>query len=142
MQAELAYKLGEIVIEAVRADGGVGKIREFDIISPYLSTHNIKVIDLLESFAVRDLRSLGLPKDLRSAVGKRVKFVEPGIRPGKIGWDLGDEVWFNVTNPTVRKIYERIRGADMSDKEQLALSILISLMIMNLTLQYRSALKS
>jgi len=127
MQAELAYKLSEIVIEAVRADGGVGKIREFDIISPYLSMHNIKVIDLLESFAVRDLRSLGLPKDLRSAVGKRVKFVEPGIRPGKIGWDLGDEVWFNVTNPTVRKIYERIRGADMSDKEQLALSILISL---------------
>jgi hypothetical protein len=52
MQAELAHKAGSTVIEAVRADkisGGISKVREFDVIAPYLKMHNIQVIDLLES---------------------------------------------------------------------------------------------
>jgi hypothetical protein len=103
-------------------------VREWDIISPYLKMHKVGVVDLLESASVvGDLRSLSLPKELRTQFGKRVKFVEPGIKPSKIGWDLGDEVWFNVSNPTIRRIYERIRSSDLSEKEHLALSILIGL---------------
>jgi hypothetical protein len=99
-----------------------------DVIKPYLEMHSIEVIDLLESLTVvGNLRSLSLPKELRTIVGKRVKFVEPAIKPEKIGWDLGEEVWLNVSNPTVRRIYERIRSVDLTEKEQLALSILISL---------------
>jgi hypothetical protein len=90
--------------------------------------NGIEATDLLTSPAVvGDLRSLALPKELRTVVGKRVKFVETGIKPGKIGWDLGDEVWFNVTNTNVRKVYERIRSSDLSERELLALSVLVGL---------------
>jgi hypothetical protein len=131
MRAELAHRSGSVVIVGVRADmisGTYDKVREWDVIAPYLQAHGMSVVDLLESqIIVGDLRSLGLPRELRTMVGKRVKFVETGIVPGKIGWDLGDEVWFNVTNPTVRKMYERIRTSELSDREHLALSVLVSL---------------
>jgi hypothetical protein len=131
VQAELANRSGYIVIEAIRADklsSGMSRVREFDIIEPYLKAHNINVVDLLASSTfVGDLRALSLPKDVRTIIGKKVKFVETGIRPTKIGWDLGKEVWLNVTNPTVRKIYERIRTQDLSAEDNFALSILIDL---------------
>jgi hypothetical protein len=53
--------------------------------------------------------------------------VELGVTGDKIGWDLAEEVWLNVTNPTVREIYEKIRNTQMSEMEYFALSILVSL---------------
>ena len=130
MQAELAQRDGCIVVNAVRADRLTlnTALKESVVIEQYLSTANIEVVDLLgETPFLGNLRSLGVPAEVRAVVGRRVKFVETMIQPDKVGWDFGSEVWLNLTNPLVRNIYSLIRGGDMSSQQKLALEVIVNL---------------
>ncbi|MGI3901681.1 MAG: HD domain-containing protein [Janthinobacterium lividum] len=131
MQAELASSAGEIVIQAVRVDRVVlsfDRLKEKDVIEAYLKSAGVNVIDLLESthFA-GNLRSLSIPRELRTTLGRKVKFVEPNVSFTKIGWDLGNEIWLNVSNDHVKQLYENIKMRDLNNEEILALKLIVNL---------------
>jgi len=131
MQAQLLFSSGRQVINCSRLDKvivGSDRIIEKNIIAPYLQLKDVQVHDLLQdSIVLGELRSLKLPKDLRDKVGKRVKVMESGILPNKVGWDLGTEIWLNVTNPLVRNLYERLKIGSLSDTEVVVFLIVVDM---------------
>jgi hypothetical protein len=107
LQASWLSQQGSLVINARRAESSEADLREVDVISRFLSVKHVRTVDLnLELPIQGQERSRPLPRESRSLVGARIKFVEfPGLA-AKRGWRIGRETWLNLAHPDIALCYD------------------------------------
>jgi len=110
LQAALLKQEGELVLSTARADGSV-TILESDMLQEYLKEHGTKVVDLFKANVISGKGgSKPINKTIRQTVGPSVKFVEVAGIPNRKSWRVGDELWINLANSQMRKVYDAVQA--------------------------------
>lgn len=117
LQATLLAQSDQVVLNTVRDDSGPyedDSLFERDLLKAYFSQHSIRTIDLnAENVIEGTVRSKPVPRSVRDSIGGNVKFVEvPGV-PNSMVWNVGGEVWVNIENPSMRKVYDLLQRDDV-----------------------------
>jgi len=129
LQAALLRQNGEVVLAAVRADRNDERCLEAYLLKQYFKTHAVRVVDLTEKKdAVSGiLKPKSLPRSIKAAIGKNVKFIDVDGLPGKRSWRVGEEVWINVANADMRLIYRLLQRTDLSSRRMDLVNALLEL---------------
>ena len=130
LQAKVLQKRGEIVLDlsVAQSEQRSSEVKEAALIAWYFSGTDKKIVDLTsDKSSAIEWRSRPVPKEIRARIGSRVKFVEVGISPEKIGWDLKNEIWINLSNPAVRRAFQAIKRENFPKEKLVFLDMLISM---------------
>src|SRR5262249_49746038 len=132
---------GTIVIAAVRQESvGEKRVLEATLLAEYFADHGIRTVDLTKENVVEGrLRSKPLRKDIRDWIGNEVKFVDVVGQPNRRAWRLGKEVWVNLGNPAMRRVYESLQSVSF-ERARLA-RILIDILSFQLDEAIRDILR-
>lgn len=128
LQAAMMAQGNHPVISTVREDTDQAYL-EADLIKAYFKKAKIKVVDLTQDNVLEGkYRSKPVPSSVRQEVGPITKFIEVSGLPNKKAWRVGNELWINLANPTMRSVYDTLQK-DILEPEVLRLTlILLSLM--------------
>jgi len=76
----------------------------------YLRQNGIEVVaPLFEEHDRGKQRSKPIPEAVRQRIQGSVKFIElPGL-PNRMAWQVGTELWINVSHPAMGRLYSRLR---------------------------------
>jgi hypothetical protein len=116
LQAAVMAQENEIVIAAIRNDSEATSVNsrkvalEATLVMDYLREKGIQVIDLSsENLIEGRQRSKPIPDAVRQRIQGSVKFIElPGL-PNRMAWQVGSELWINVSHPAMGRLYSRLR---------------------------------
>lgn len=123
LQAAIFTQEGHIVLSTERYDeGGHSKgnaVLEANLVAAYLDEKNIHFVDLTEDNVLEGRqRSKPIPTSIRQELGAQTKFVEVTGLPNKKSWKVGNELWINLANPSMRRIYNVLQE-DSLDEDNL-----------------------
>jgi hypothetical protein len=106
LQASVMTQQGKLVLSASRVDNN-DILLEYDMLKDYFNLRKINVTDLVETNIVEGIyRSKKLISSSREIVGGNIKFIDVAGLPNKKVWRVGDEVWVNTENSSMKKIYD------------------------------------
>jgi len=131
LQSSWLSQQGRLVVEAKRADDPELGVREFDVISLYLTSKGVGVTDLTQARPIEGQeRSRPLRRESRNLVGVSIKFVEfPGLAANR-GWRIGTETWLNLANPDIAICYD-ILNRDVDESATLVASLFVKMVALD-----------
>jgi hypothetical protein len=110
LQAAMLAQENCQVVSTARHDGEK-KTLEAKLVMEYLKVANVGCIDLVETNVIEGKqRSKPVPGSVRQEVGAQTKFVEVTGIPNKRSWRVGDELWINLANPAMKRVYDALQG--------------------------------
>jgi len=113
LQSALMAQEGNVVVSTVRNDHDK-PVLEAALINAYLEFHKRPAVDLVKTNVIEGKqRSRPVPSSVRQELGTSAKFVEISGLPTKKSWKVGNELWINLANPTMRKLYAYLQRGDL-----------------------------
>ncbi|OLE55021.1 MAG: hypothetical protein AUG51_05140 [Acidobacteria bacterium 13_1_20CM_3_53_8] len=136
LQAAMLAQEDSIVISATRHDAEQA-ILEAALIKAYLASFNNEIIDLTTTNILEGKqRSKPVPNIVRQEVGPVIKFVEVTGLPSKKAWKVGNEVWINLANPSMKGVYKELQQIQYEPDNVIFASVLFKI----LSYQFDSAI--
>jgi hypothetical protein len=124
LQSAVLAQKGEMVITAARADKEEALL-EATLLKAYFAGTGATLTDLTEVNVVEGMqRSRPVPSSVRQELGISLKFVFISGLPNKNAWKVGSEVWINIANPSMRKVYDLLQDAG-SDPAMIRLAVIL-----------------
>jgi hypothetical protein len=128
LQAAMLAQENQTVISASREDSE-DPILEANLIKAYLASTNCTITDLVTTNVLEGKhRSKPVPSVVRQEVGSVVKFVEVTGLPNKKAWKVGNEVWINLANPSMKGIYKELQTFPSEPSKVALVSILFNIL--------------
>ena len=110
LQASVLVQDNQLVVSAITQDFSDNKILEAVLLKAYFNWSKIPVVDLTEANVIEGrYRSRGLPVFSRGLVGPATKFIDLPSLPNKKAWKVGNELWINIANPTMKRVYDALQ---------------------------------
>jgi HSP90 family molecular chaperone len=115
LQSALLTQEGAVVLATERFDETDELILEANVVKAYLEKNGIRVIDLASENVIEGKqRSKPIPSNVRQYVGTQTKFVEINGLPKKKSWKVGNELWINLANPSMKRVYSALQKDNQS----------------------------
>jgi Histidine kinase-, DNA gyrase B-, and HSP90-like ATPase len=126
LQAALKRQEGETVIDGRRQDEAEMTLIEADMLKEYFYAHQVEAVDLKTTNVIEGTyKSCVIPESVRKKIPKEYKFVMiEGIR-NKKAWRVGKEVWINIANPKMKKVYDQLNRDGGTEEEKVRLAIIL-----------------
>jgi hypothetical protein len=105
------------VISTNRFDSQIAgdTILEADMLIGYFKSFGVKTVDLCnEKIRLDTSIARNLHKEVRDQFGEEIEFHYVGILPETRAWNMGEQIWLNLANDDVKKLFSQLQSGDLS----------------------------